>query len=254
MTGWNVVADIIDVAIVAFIIYHLLLLLRGRRAMGMLLSLFAIVVIGFVARWLQLDALNWLMSGLKGVWAIIFVILFQEELRRMLGQVGQARFFRSFVRFEEEEAIDTIVSAVSTMAPKKIGCIIALEREARLTNYHQTGVVLNAPSVSGLLVSLFTPGAPLHDGAVIINGNQIIAARCTLPLSQNPYYVRTLGTRHRAGVGLTEETDAVVVIVSGETGEISIAVGGQISTGLTTGGLKERLTLLLAPSPAGTPA
>jgi len=103
-------------------------------------------------------------------------------------------------------------------------------------------------------VSIFTPGAPLHDGAVIINGNQIIAARCTLPLSQNPYYVRTLGTRHRAGVGLTEETDAVVVIVSGETGEISIAVGGQISTGLTPGGLKERLTLLLAPSPAGTPA
>ncbi len=254
MSGWKIVADIIDVAIVAFIIYHLLLLLRGRRAMGMLLSLFAIVVIGFFARWLQLDALNWLMSGLKGIWAIIFVILFQEELRRLLGQVGQARFFRSFVRFEEEEAIDTIVSAASAMSPKKIGCIIALEREARLTNYHQTGVVLNAPCVAGLLVSIFTPAAPLHDGAVIINGNQIVAARCTLPLSQNPYYVRTLGTRHRAGVGLTEETDAVVVIVSGETGDISLAVGGQISTGLTPGGLKERLIQLLAPSPAATPA
>lgn len=250
MSGWAIVTDVIDIAIVAFIIYQLLLLLRGRRAMGMLVSLFAIVVIGFIARWLKLDALNWLMSGLKGIWAIIFVILFQEELRRILGQVGQSRIFRPFVKLEEEEAIDTIVSAVSTMSPRRIGCIIVLEREARLTNYHQTGVVLNAPCVASLLVSLFTPPGPLHDGAVITNGNQIVAARCTLPLSQNQYYARTLGTRHRAGVGLTEETDAVVVIVSAETGDISIAVGGQIATGLTPGGLKERLIQLLTSSAA----
>jgi len=253
MSGWTILTDVVDIAIVAFIIYQLLLLLRGRRAMGMLVSLFAIVVIGFVARWLKLDALNWLMSGLKGIWAIIFVILFQEELRRILGQVGQSRIFRPFVKLEEEEAIDTIVSAVSIMAPRKLGCLIVLEREARLTNYHQTGVVLNAPCVANLLVSIFTPPGPLHDGAVIMNGNQIVAARCTLPLSQNQYYVRTLGTRHRAGVGLTEETDAVVVIVSAETGDISLAVGGQISTGLTPGGLKERLIQLLA-SPAAQPA
>jgi len=250
MSGWKFLADVIDIAIVAFIIYQLLQLLRGRRAMGMLVSLFAIVAIGFVARWLKLDALNWLMSGLKGVWAIIFVILFQEEIRRILGQVGQSRIFRPFVKLEEEEAIDAVVSAVSTMAPRKIGCLIVLEREARLTNYHQTGVVLNAPCVASLLVSIFTPPGPLHDGAVITNGNQIVAARCTLPLSQSQYYERTLGTRHRAGIGLTEETDAVVVIVSGETGEISLAVGGEISTGISPGGLKDRLIHLLTSTAA----
>jgi len=248
MSGWRIVADVVDIAIVAFIIYHLLLLLRGRRAMGMLLSLFAIVAIGFVAGWLKLDALNWLMSGLRGIWAIIFVVLFQEELRRMLGQVGQSRLFRPFVKLEQEEAIDTIVSAVSAMSSRKIGCLVAIEREARLTNYHQTGVLLNAPCVAPLLVSLFTPPGPLHDGAAVVNGNQIVAARCTLPLSQNQYYVRTLGTRHRAAVGLTEETDAVVVVVSAETGEISLAVDGDISTGLAVVGLRERLTQLLGPA------
>lgn len=252
MSGWQLVADIADIAIVAFIIYHVLLLLRGRRAMGMLLSLFAIFAVGFVASWLKLDALNWLMSGLKGIWVIIFVIVFQEEIRRLLGQVGQTRLFRPLVRFEEEEAIDTIVSAVGAMSRRKTGCIIAFEREARLTNYHQTGVLLNAPCVADLLVSVFTPPGPLHDGAVIVNGNDIVAARCTLPLSQNPYYIRTLGTRHRAAVGLTEETDAVVVVVSGETGRISVAVGGQISSGLSTAELRERLSQLLAPSQTGT--
>ncbi len=136
--------DIIDVAIVAFVVYQLLLLLRGRRAMQMLTSLFVIVVIGFVARWLQFDALNWLMSGLKGVWAIIFVILFQDELRRLLGQVGQSRFLRPFVKMEEHEAIDAIVAAAKTMSQKSTGALIVIERSARLINYYQTGVLLNA--------------------------------------------------------------------------------------------------------------
>ena len=247
MTGWRVLVDIIDIAIVAFVAYQLLLILRGRRAMQMLVALFIIVVIGFIARWLQFDALNWLMSGLKGVWAIIFVILFQDELRRLLGELGQSRYLRPFFKVEEHEVIDAIISAAQAMSLKKTGALIALERTARLTNYYQTGVILNAPVVSTLLVSIFTPLTPLHDGAVIVNGDQIVAARCTLPLSQNPYFVHTLGTRHRAAVGLTEETDAVVVVVSEETGELSVALGGQISRGLSATALRDKLTQLLRP-------
>ncbi len=250
MSGWRALIDIIDVAIVAFLVYQLLLLLRGRRAMQMLVSLFVIVVIGFIARWLQFDALNWLMSGLKGVWAIVFVVLFQEELRRMLGQVGQSRFLRPFVKLEQGEVIDTLVTAANSLAQKKTGAVIVIERTARLTNYYQTGVMLDAPVVSSLLVSIFTPLTPLHDGAVILRGRRIVAARCTLPLSQNPYFVHTLGMRHRAAVGLTEETDAVVVVVSEETGEISLALGGQISRGLSPAALREKLTQLLKPAPS----
>ncbi len=245
MSGSRIIIDIIDIAIVAFVIYQLLLLLRGRRAMQMFVSLFVIVVIGFVARWVQFDALNWLMSGLKGLWAIIFVILFQDELRRILAQMGQSRLLRPFVRLEVHESIDAIVTAVKAMSQKRTGALIVVERQARLLNYYQTGVLLNAPVVSSLIVSIFTPLTPLHDGAVIVSGDEIIAARCTLPLSQNPYYVHTLGTRHRAAVGLTEETDAVVVIVSEETGDISLALGGQISRGITLSQLRERLSQLL---------
>ncbi|MBD3348057.1 MAG: TIGR00159 family protein [Candidatus Eisenbacteria bacterium] len=247
MEFWQILIDIIDIAIVAFVIYQLLLILRGRRAMQMLVALFIIFVIGFVAQWLEFDALNWLMSGLKGVWAIIFVVLFQDELRRLLGQLGQSRFLRPFFRTEEHEVIDAVISSVQAMSGKKTGALIVLERSAKLINYYQTGVTLNAPVVPSLLVSIFTPLTPLHDGAVIINGDQIVAARCTLPLSQNPYFVHTLGTRHRAAVGLTEETDAVVVVVSEETGELSLALAGQISRGLSVNALRERLTQLLRP-------
>jgi diadenylate cyclase len=144
--------------------------------------------------------------------------------------------------------IDSVISAVNTMSQRKMGALIAIERSARLTNYYQTGVALNAPVVSTLIVSIFTPLTPLHDGAVIINGNQIAAARCTLPLSQNPYFVHTLGMRHRAAVGLAEETDAIVVVVSEESGEISLALAGQISKGISSSALRERLTQTLKPS------
>lgn len=245
MSASRIIIDVIDIAIVGFVIYQLLLLLRGRRAMQMFVSLFVIVVVGFVARWLDFDALNWLMSGLRGLWAIIFVILFQDELRRILAQMGQSRLLRPFVRLEVHESIDAIVTAVKAMSQKRTGALIVVERQARLLNYYQTGVLLNSPVVSSLIVSIFTPLTPLHDGAVIVNGDQIVAARCTLPLSQNPYYVHTLGTRHRAAVGLTEETDAVVVIVSEETGDISLALGGQITRGITLSQLRERLSQLL---------
>jgi len=247
MGFWRVLIDIIDIALVAFIAYQLLLILRGRRAMQMLVALFIIVLIGFVARWLEFDALNWLMSGLKGVWAIIFVVLFQDELRRLLGQLGQSRYLRPFFRTEEHEVIDAVIAAAQAMSGKKTGALMVFERTAKLTNYYQTGVMLNAPVVPSLLVSIFTPLTPLHDGAVILNGNQIVAARCTLPLSQSPYFVHTLGTRHRAAVGLTEETDAVIVVVSEETGELSLALAGQISRGLSVNALRERLSQLLKP-------
>ncbi len=247
MEGWRTLVDLIDISIVAFVVYQLLLIMRGRRAMQMLVALFIIVVIGFLARWLQFDALNWLMSGLKGVWAIIFVILFQDELKRLLGQLGQSRYLRPFFRTEEHEVIDAVISAAQMMASKKTGALIVIERSARLINYYQTGVMLNSPVVPSLIVSIFTPLTPLHDGALIISGDQIVAARCTLPLSQSSYFVHTLGTRHRAAVGITEETDAVVVVVSEETGELSLALAGQISRGLPVQALRDRLTQLLKP-------
>ncbi len=247
MSGWRILVDILDIAIVAFVVYQLLLILRGRRAFQMLVGLFLIFVIGFIARWLQFDALNWVMSGLKGVWVIIFVILFQEELRRILGQLGQSRFLRPFVKIEESKAIDSLIAAIKSMSQKKTGALIVMERTAPLTNYYQTGVILDAPIVSSLLVSIFTPLTPLHDGAVIVRGNRIVAAGCTLPLSQNPYFVHTVGMRHRAALGLTEETDAVVIVVSEETGEISLALSGQISRGLSHAVLKEKLTQLIYP-------
>ena len=250
MSSWRIVIDLVDAGCGGSGVTPTPILLRGRRAMQMLTSLFVIVIIGFVARWLQFDALNWLMSGLKGIWAVIFVILFQDDLRRLLGQAGQSRFLRPLVKLEEHQSIDAIVAASKTMSQKSTGALMVVERSARLTNYYQTGVQLNAPVVSTLLESIFTPLTPLHDGAAIISSNQIVAARCTLPLSQNPYFVHTLGTRHRAAVGLTEETDAVVVVVSEETGEISLALAGQISRGLSPGALKERLVQLLRPTPA----
>ena len=130
MTGSRIIIDVIDIAIVAFVIYQLLMLLRGRRAMQMFVGLFVIVVVGFIARWIEFDALNWLMSGLKGLWAIIFVILFQEELRRMLAQMGHSRFLRPFVKLKVHESIDATVSAVKAMAAKKTGALIVIEREA----------------------------------------------------------------------------------------------------------------------------
>ena len=246
---WTWVTDVLDIAIVGFVIYRLLLLMRGRRAMQMFIGLFIILVAAQIATWVKLDTLNWLLSGLKGVWIIVFVILFQDDLRTALARIGQNRIIRLFVSPPETEIIPTIVQASGQLSEKSIGALIALERNARLGTYIRTGRMLNATTSAGLIVTIFSPGTPLHDGAIIISGGQIVAAHCTFPLSQDPYLMHTLGTRHRAAVGLTEETDAVVVVVSEETGQISLAIGGILERNLSPEKLSERLTELFKVQP-----
>ena len=213
----------------------------------MFLGLIVIIAASFIADWLRLDALNWIISSLKTVWVVAFVIIFQPELRRVLAQLGQNRFVRYFVRAEHHAVVDEIARAARELSYKKTGALIVLAREASLRNYIETGTRINARVTSELLCTIFTPQTPLHDGACIIVREELVAAGCILPLSENPMLPVSLGMRHRAAVGLTEEADAVVVVVSEETGGISTAVRGNLRKGLDPETLREVLEETLAP-------
>ncbi|MBP6875896.1 MAG: diadenylate cyclase CdaA [Candidatus Eisenbacteria bacterium] len=245
--GW--LRDVADILIVAFLFYRLLILVRGTRAAQMFIGLVTIVVLSVLAQWLRLSALNWLLTSLRTVWVIAFIIIFQPELRKALGQIGQSRLFHRFVGVEEFAYLSEVQNAVERASRKGLGALIVLERNVGLKNYIETGTQVDATVSAELLETIFTPPSPLHDGAVILRGSQIVAAGCILPLSDNPDLDRTLGTRHRAAVGLTEETDAIVLVVSEETRLISMAEGGQLSRGLEIGDLKSRLSALLKTKP-----
>ena len=223
------VIDVVDILAVAFIVYRLLVLTRGTRAAQMLLGLLLIVGISLIAEWAHLNGLNWLFSNLRTVWVIAFVILFQPELRRALAQFGQNPVLRFFIRFENEtEATGEVIAAARSMSRKRQGALIVLSREASLRPYIETGKRIEGRVSAELLETIFSPKGPLHDGAVILRDDQIVAAGCVLPLTDNPAIPPTYGTRHRAALGLSEETDAVVVVVSEETGDISIAHQGEL--------------------------
>jgi len=237
--------DLIDVAIVAFLFYKLFMLVKGTRASQMFAGLVVLVVASLVAQWFQLNALNWIISSLKTVWVIAFVIIFQPELRKGLALIGQNKLFGPFIRVQEFGVLGEILKAVEKMSEEKKGCLIAIERDVGLRNYEETGTPLHAEVTSELLLTLFTPLSPLHDGAVIIRGDEAIAAGCLLPLSENPRLPADLGTRHRAAIGLSEETDSVVIVVSGETGAISMASHGALKRRLDKGSLRSELSRLL---------
>jgi diadenylate cyclase len=237
--------DVIDIAIVAFIFYKMFMLVKGTRASQMFAGLVLLVVASLVAQWFQLNALNWIVTSLKTVWVIAFVIIFQPELRKGLALIGQNRLFRPFIKVQEFGALGEILKAVEKMSEERIGALIALEGDVGLRNYEETGTPMNAKVSSELLITLFTPHSPLHDGAVIVRGLEAVAAGCILPLSQNPSLSADLGTRHRAAIGLTEETDAVVIVVSEETGAISIASRGALKRHLDKGKLRSELSRLL---------
>ena len=245
LTGWWI--DILDIVIVTFIFYKLFQLIRGTRAAQMFLGLIIIIAASFIADWLHLDALNWIISSLKTVWVVAFVIVFQPELRRVLAQLGQSRFVRYFVRPEHLAVLDEVTRAARELSLRKIGALIVIAREASLRNYIETGTRINAKVTYELIMTIFTPQTPLHDGACIIVREEIIAAGCILPLSENPMLPGTLGMRHRAATGLTEETDAVVVVVSEETGSLSVAVRGNLRRKLDPEGLRQTLEEILAP-------
>jgi len=237
--------DIVDVMVASYIIYRILLLFRGTRAAQMLFGLLILVLTGIVAQWFHLNALRTMISGLEAVWIIGFIIVFQPELRRALAELGRTRLFRFLVEEEEAEYLNEIGDAAHRLSTSKLGGLIAIEREVSLKGFMEGGTSIEAKVSSELLTTIFSPYTPLHDGAVIVRNNLIIAAGCILPLTQNPLLDRNLGTRHRAAVGLTEETDAVVVVISEETRIISLVVDGNLERDLTPARLRERLLDLI---------
>jgi diadenylate cyclase len=225
---FRILLDVLDIALVAFLFYRVFLLVRGTRAAQMFFGLALLMVTSIAAGILGLEALNWIVSNLKTVWVIAFVILFQPELRRALAGLGQNRLFRNFIRNESQGPIGEIVNATLRLAEQGLGALIVLEREAELRSYEETGTRIESRVTSELLETIFTPPTPLHDGAVIIRGAQLVAAGCILPLTSDPRLASTLGTRHRAALGLAEETDAVVIVVSEETRSIALAMDGRL--------------------------
>ena len=239
-------SDAIDIALVSFLIYEMLLLIRGTRAVQMALSAGFLILLFFLSRWLQLEAVNWVIRNLAAYVVFAIIVLFQSDIRRALAHFGRAPFFRYFERAESAaETIEELVVAATTLASRRTGAIIVVERQIGLRNYIEGGIPLDAMVTYDLLASIFQLGSPLHDGAVIIQSDRIAAAACFLPLSINPKVSRDLGTRHRAALGLTEENDAVAIVVSEETGSISLVMAGDLERGLTADALKARLQALL---------
>jgi diadenylate cyclase len=240
------VLDLLDIAIVAFVFYKLLLMVKGTRAFQMFIGLAVIFVLSVVSKALQLNALNWLFSGLQTVWIVAFVVLFQPELRRFLSQAGQSPLYRRLFRIATRETVPELIKAAQEMSSRRIGALVVLQQSAALRNYIETGTRIDALVTSELLGSIFLTGGPLHDGAVIIAEGRVAAAGCILPLSQSETVSRALGTRHRAAVGITEETDAVVLVVSEETGRLSLVRRGKLTSYASAGELLNDLQVFLA--------
>lgn len=225
--------DVLEIVVVAAVFYRILLLLAGTRAMQMLLGLMLLFGIYFVSRMLAFDLLRSLLEYVFEFGAIAALVVFQPELRSALAHLGQNRIWqRFFSRLEESQVAEEIAQAAADLARAKTGAIIAIEREVGLGEYAETGTPIQARVSAPLLATIFTPYSPIHDGAVIVRGDTIVAAGAILPLTQFPVTDKSMGTRHRAALGLSEETDALVVVVSEETSQISLAVGGQITRSL----------------------
>jgi diadenylate cyclase len=242
--------DLVEILIVAAVIYRVLLVLAGTRAIQMLLGLFVVVAIYAGARVLDLSLVEYLLETVFQFGVIAALVVFQPELRSALAQLGQNRLLRFFSRLEQTAVAEEVVQAVEEMSRGKIGAIIAIERKLGLGEYLESGTQLQARVSDALLLNIFTPYSLLHDGAAVIRGDDIVAAGVILPLTQQPVTDRSLGTRHRAALGLSEETDALVVVVSEETGFITLAHGGRLFRNLSPDELKEML--IEGPPPLST--
>src|SRR5215210_3802777 len=241
--GW---ADLLDIAIVSFLIYEFLKLIRGTRAVQMAAGSLIILVLFYASRLAPLPTVNWLIRNMLVYVAFAAIVIFQSDIRRALAHFGQAPFFRYLYRQEAaDETIEEIVVAATMLAAQKVGAIVAVEREIGLRNYIESGIPLDATLTYDLLVTIFHPGSPMHDGAVVLQEDRIAAAACFLPLTVNPRVSRDLGTRHRAAIGLTEESDAAAIVVSEETGQIALALDGKIERGLSADELRDRLRTLI---------
>lgn len=237
--------DVLDILIVAVLIYEFLKLIRGTRAVQMALGSVLVLLLFYVSRLAPLQTVNWLIRNVLVYVGFAAIVIFQHDIRRALANLGRAPLFRYFTRAETvDDMIEEVTVAASMLASKRIGAIIAVEREIGLRNYVESGIPLDAAVTYDLLVTIFQTGSPLHDGAALIQEGRIAAAACFLPLTVNPKLDRDLGTRHRAAIGLTEETDAIAVIVSEERGEISLSIDGRIERDLDGDALRARMQTL----------
>ena len=241
LAPWSTISVALDILLVAVVFYQVLVMIRGTRAAPMLAGVALVAIIFYLARVGELTTLNWLISRLAPYVLFALIVVFQSEIRHLLANVGRRlRFGRGST--SESDTYDDIVLAANLFSQHQTGALIVIEREIGLRTYIESGVPLDARLSYDLLATIFRPSAPLHDGAVIVQKERVAAAACFLPLSMNPVLSTQLGTRHRAGMGITEETDAIAVIVSEETGAISIAVGGKIERDLSVDQLRERLS------------
>ena len=239
--GWLTIAA--DVFFVAFLIYQFLMIIRGRRAAHILTGLWILAIVYFASVFLRMDLLRRVLETLAPYTAFAVIVMFQSEIRRMLARIGRSRILGFKSSFERREVTDELVLALQYLATKRTGALIVLERDIGLRTFVESGVALDANVSRDLLIAIFETGGPLHDGAVIIQGERIAAAACFLPLATNPALLGKMGTRHRAALGVTEETDCITLIVSEETGQISVAAFGEIERNVTTAHVEERLSM-----------
>ena len=245
------ISDIADILIVAIVIYYTIMAIRGTRAVQLLRGIFVAIIIYFMSGILHLDTVNYILSAVVQVAMFAIIVIFQPELRHLLEKMGRLKLvhFLGFavdsVGEDTETVILNIAAAAADMSETKTGALIVIERGTRLGEYMNSGTMLDANVSCELLENIFVPNTPLHDGAVIIRGNKIITAGCVLPLTANTNLSSELGTRHRAALGLSEASDAVIVVVSEETGKISVAINGSLTRNLSETSLRKALTKLL---------
>ncbi|PSL40241.1 diadenylate cyclase [Planomicrobium soli] len=235
-TPLELLVNIVDILLVWFVVYKLITVIKGTKAVQLLKGIFVIIIVRLVTVALNLETLGWIMQQVLEWGFLAIIIIFQPELRRALEQLGRGKLFSTSTLNEESERnrlIDAMSKSVSYMAKRRIGALVSIERETGLSEYIETGIPMNSDITSELLINLFIPNTPLHDGAVIVQKNRIAAAACYLPLSESPFISKDLGTRHRAALGISEVTDAITIIVSEETGAISLTANGDLHRNLS---------------------
>jgi diadenylate cyclase len=239
--------DVIDILSVATLIYLLLRLIRGTRGLYMLTGLLICVMIFWIARGFELRTVGWIFGQLLSSLVLVVVVIFQNDIRRLLTKLGRSPYFAP-ASMQQNETIEELVKTSVSLANKKIGAIIAIERGASINEHVEHGILIDAWVNKDLLTAIFLPVSPLHDGAVVIQGSRIVSVGCLLPLSMSPEAAKAFGTRHRAAIGLAEETDAVVIVVSEERGIISLVLDGDIEENFDANRLRQRLLELFTPS------
>jgi len=236
--------DLVDIILMSIIVYRLLLIIKGTKAAQMLIGLGVLLFASLISRYFEFYTVDWLIQSFWTQIVIAIIVLFQPEIRRALAQMGETPFLQTLTSAEELKSLDEIVKATVSLSNRRIGALITIERETSLKEFVEIGTPLDAKVSKEVLLSIFHPTSPIHDGAVVIKGNRIVAAGCFLPITTSPEISKSMGTRHRAGLGLSEETDAVVIIVSEETGGISVAMNGKLEPHFDMGTLRDLLTNL----------